>query len=132
VSSLPPVAPHAAEARRRWGHTDAFRVSQRRAASYDAADWAAIHDQAHDIDVRLAVLMAEGVPADDPAAGELAEEHRAHLARWFYDCPPALHCALADLYDGDERFAAHYDEVAPGLGSYLAAAIRANAGRLDA
>lgn len=33
---------------------------------------------------------------------------------------------VAQLYDADERFAAHFDAVAPGLAQHVIAAIRAN------
>lgn len=121
----------AAEARQRWGRTTAFRESQRRAAAYTPADWACIRAEARDIDRRLAETMRSGIsPTSDIATG-LAEEHRRHLAHWFYDCSPALHRDLGDMYVADARFTAHYDEVAPGLASYLRDAIHANADRLD-
>jgi hypothetical protein len=120
-----------AEARARWGHTQAFRESQRRAARYGPADWTRIQAEARDIEERLAAELAAGSGAGSAAVLDLAEEHRGHLSRWFYECPPALHCALADLYVTDERFTAHYDEIAPGLAAFLAAAIRANADRSE-
>jgi hypothetical protein len=124
-------SPYDAEARARWGHTEAFRESRRRAARYDAADWARLHAEAADIEHRLAAAMRAGVPAASAVAADLAEEHRAHLSRWFYDCPPSMHRCLADLYVADDRFAAHFDDAAPGLAGYLADAIRANADRRE-
>jgi hypothetical protein len=124
-------APYAAEAKERWGHTKAFRESHRRAASYRADDWARVQTEARDIALRAATVQRAGLPASSTAAMAVAEEHREHLSRWFYDCDAAMHRALADLYVSDERFTAHYEETAPGLAAYLSAAIRANADRLD-
>jgi hypothetical protein len=124
-------SPYAAEAERRWGNTAAFRESQRRAASYGARDWAEIRAEADDIERRLALTMRAGWAPTSPAATALAEEHRCHLSRWFYACSPELHRALGDLYVGDPRFTAHYDERAPGLAAYLRDAIHANADRSD-
>jgi MerR family transcriptional regulator, thiopeptide resistance regulator len=124
-------SPYDAEAQQRWSHTEAFRESRRRAARYDAADWARLQDEARDIERRLADALLHGVPADAVAAMDLAEEHRGHLGRWFYDCPPSMHRGLADLYVADERFTAHYDDVLPGLARYVSAAIHANADRRD-
>lgn len=109
----------------------AFRESQRRAATYTPADWARIRAEARDIDHRLAETMRSGMSPTSDAATGLAEEHRRHLAHWFYDCSPALHRDLGDMYVADARFTAHYDEVAPGLARYLRDAIHANADRLD-
>jgi MerR family transcriptional regulator, thiopeptide resistance regulator len=125
------TSPHAAEARRRWGHTKAFRESQRRAATYGPTEWAQVQTEARDIALRAATVQRAGLPATSAAAMDVAEEHREHLSRWFYDCDATMHRALADLYVGDERFTAHYDETAPGLAVYLSAAILANADRLD-
>jgi hypothetical protein len=75
--------------------------------------------------------MIEGWPPDSVIAMDLAEEHRALLSRWFYDCSTGLHCALGSMYVDDSRFTAHYDERAPGLASYLCTAIHANAERSD-
>jgi hypothetical protein len=125
------TSPYAAEARQRWGETRAFRESQRRAAGYTAADWAQVQDEARGIVLRMASVMRSGEPPTASAAMDVAEEHREHLGRWFYDCDAAMHRALADLYVGDERFTAHYEETAAGLAEYLSEAIRANADRLD-
>jgi hypothetical protein len=124
-----PTAPYAEEARARWGDTDAFRESQRRASRHSAADWETIRAEARSLEQAFADLMHAGVSADAAPAMDVAEEHRRHLGRWFYDCSPGLHCSLADLYVTDERFTAHYDEVASGLAAYVADAIRANAAR---
>jgi hypothetical protein len=122
--------PYAAEARERWGNTAAFRQSQRRAAGYSATDWARIRAEAADLETRLADAMRRGLPASGEAAIGLAEAHREHLSRWFYDCSAQLHRGLGDIYVADERFTAHYDEVARGLASYVRDAIHANADRL--
>ena len=29
---------------------------------------------------------------------DAAEQHRLHVNRWFYDCPPAFHRNLGDMY----------------------------------
>jgi hypothetical protein len=124
-------SPSAREARERWGDTRAFQQSQQRAAAYAPADWARIRAEAADIERRLAALMHSGVAASTEESAALAEEHRRHLSRWFYDCSPGLHRELGELYVTDERFVAHYDEVAVGLAGYLRDAIDANAGAGD-
>jgi hypothetical protein len=122
---------YADEARDRWGHTEAFRQSQRRAATYTPADWEEIKGQSSAIEARLAAAMLEGWPPDSIIAMDLAQAHRELLSRWFYDCSPHLHCELGSMYVADERFAQHYEERAAGLSSYLCAAIHANAERSD-
>jgi hypothetical protein len=60
-----------------------------------------------------------------------AEAMRRHVTRWSYECPHAMHAGLADMYEADARFTAHYDDRAPALARFVAAAIRANARRAE-
>jgi MerR family transcriptional regulator, thiopeptide resistance regulator len=73
--------------------------------------------------------MASGAATNSERAMDLAEAHRAHLERWFYDCAYPMHRGLGDLYVNDPRFTKNFDKVAPGLATYLRDAINANAGR---
>jgi hypothetical protein len=120
---------HAEEAQQRWGETDAYRESQRRASKYTKDDWQRMKVEMEDVESRLAGLLADGVPATDPAAMDLAEAHRRHISDWFYDCPHEMHRGLADMYVADARFTAHYDDRVPGLAQYVHDAIHANADR---
>ena len=122
---------YADEARARWGQTEAFRQSQRRAASYTPSDWEEIKRQTTALEARVAGAMREGWPPESVIAMDLAEAHRDLLSRWFYDCSPGLHCSLGSMYVDDPRFTAHYDERAPGLAAYLCAAIHASADRVE-
>ncbi|RJL23604.1 TipAS antibiotic-recognition domain-containing protein [Bailinhaonella thermotolerans] len=116
---------YADEARERWGDTDAYRESQRRAASYTKQDWRRIQEEATEITEGLAALLRAGVPADSAEATALAERHREHISRWFYECSPEFHRCLADTYVSDPRFTATYDQTAPGLARYVHDAIKA-------
>jgi hypothetical protein len=122
---------YADEARARWGRTEAFRQSQRRAAGYTRADWVEIKRQSATVEARIAAAMREGWSPDSNVAMDFAEAHRELLSRWFYDCSPELHRALGSMYVEDERFVQHYEERAPGLAAYLCAAIHANADRSE-
>jgi MerR family transcriptional regulator, thiopeptide resistance regulator len=119
----------AAEAEQRWGETEAWAQSQRRAAAYTKQDWLEIKAEAVAINRELAAAMAAGMPAADPRAMDLAERHRQHISRWFYDCTYEMHRALAEMYVSDERFARAYDSIAPGLARYTRDAVLANADR---
>lgn len=118
-------AAFADEAEAVWGHTDAFREAQRRTARYTAEDWRALRAEADALHGEMATCMQAGVAPDTAKARVLAERHRAHISRWFYDCTAEIHRGLADLYDADPRFAGTYDRVASGLAEWLVAAIRA-------
>lgn len=122
------LAEYQAEAEQRWGSTDAWQQSQRRTAAYTKQDWEQIKAEADANIEGFRVALTSGLPADGPRARELAEQHRQHIARWFYDCDLAMHRCLAELYVSDPRYLASYDEIAPGFSQYVHDAIVANAG----
>ncbi|MGI9183588.1 MAG: MerR family transcriptional regulator [Solirubrobacteraceae bacterium] len=115
------------ETRERWGHTDAYQESSRRAASYDEAEWSTIRAEAEQQVTDFAALMAAGEPADGEQARAVAERHRQHITQWFYPVSVSMHRNLAELYVGDPRYGASYDGVAQGLAAYVREAILANA-----
>ncbi|MGY0230263.1 MerR family transcriptional regulator [Longispora urticae] len=119
------------EVRERWGDTDAYKESERRTRSYTKEDWLVIKGQAASINQRLALAMTSGIPAGDPQAMDLAEEHRQHITRWYYDCTYEIHRGLAEMYVADPRFTATIDADGAGLSVYVRAAILANAERAE-
>ena len=124
-------AQYDAEAEERWGDTEAWAQSQRRTRSYSKEDWVRIKAEGEDVERRFTEALRSGVPADSEQAMDLAEEHRQQISRNFYDCPPEMHAGLGRMYVEDERFTAHYEQVAPGLAQYVSTAVQANAARQD-
>ncbi len=120
---------HEAEAEQRWGGSDAVRQSRARAKRYTKDDWLAIKRESEATSQRLAAAMNAGTPAASSEATGLAEEHRQHISRWFYDCSHEIHRGLGQMYVDDPRFTATYEAIAPGLAVYLRDAIIANADR---
>jgi DNA-binding transcriptional MerR regulator len=122
-------AEHEDEARERWGDTDAYRESARRARRYTKDDWGRCRAESDEVGGSLATLMDEGVPPEDRRAMEAAERHRLLIDAWFYPCDHEIHEQLGRMYAADARFAATYENVRLGLAKYLCAAIAANAAR---
>ncbi|MFF0014432.1 MerR family transcriptional regulator [Streptomyces sp. NPDC005374] len=120
---------YAEEAEQRWGGTEAYAESQRRAARYTKDDWKRLQAEVAAWSERYAALMAAGEPPSGEAATAMAEEHRQHICTWYYDCPYEMHVALAEMYVADERFKEFYDTMRPGLAEHLRDAITANAAR---
>jgi hypothetical protein len=117
------------EAEQRWRDTQAWKQSQRRTAAYTKQDWIEINAEAASINRDLLAVMRAGVPADGTEAMDLAERHRQHVVRWFYDCDHNMHRCLAEMYIGDDRFKKNYEDMAPGLAQYIHDAILANTTR---
>ena len=120
-----------AEAEQKWGDTEEWKESQRRAKSYGKDDWIQIKAEGEAVEKALSDAFRAGLPPDSDEAMNAAEQHRLHVNRWFYDCPPAFHRNLGDMYVSDPRYVETYDDSfgLPGLAAYCRAAIHANADR---
>jgi DNA-binding transcriptional MerR regulator len=127
------VDTHTEEARRRWGGQDggAFAESRRRTSSYTKEDWQQINTESDGIYRALAEAMNEGLAPDSETVTDLAERHRAHISRHYYDCTPQIHRGLGQMYVDDERFTATIDAYGEGLSPYLREAFAANAARRE-
>src|SRR3712207_3595594 len=120
-------AQYDAEVSERSGETEAYAQSKRRTAAYSKDDWVRIKAEMEDIGTRFVAGMRSGAAADSERAMDVAEEHRQHISRNFYDCPPEMHAALGRMYVEDPRFTATYEAMAPGLAQYVSTANQANA-----
>jgi len=116
------------EVKQRWGDTEAYRESSRRTSRYTKADWERIKQEGAEINDAFLALRRAGVPATSPEAGQVAERHRAHISRWFYECTPEIHAGLGQMYVADPRFTGSIDRAGPGLAAYMSQAIAARAG----
>jgi DNA-binding transcriptional MerR regulator len=115
------------EAEERWGHTPQLKESKRRTAKYTKTDWEKMKAEAAEVQEALAAAMNAGVKPTDPKARALAEQHRQHISKWFYECSYEIHRGLAEMYVSDERFTANIDKQHKGLAAFQRAAILANA-----
>lgn len=116
------------EAFERWGDSPQWAQSTARTAQFSKADWQRVKDETDALNAELGVACRDGVDPASAAAGELAEKHRASVAQ-FYDCSHEMQVCLARMYVADERFAATYEAVQPGLTQWLLAAVEASARR---
>ncbi len=115
---------HEEEAAHRWGSTEAFAIAKARTARYTESDWKTIKAEQAAVYADLAAAKAAGRDPSEASVAALVERHRVVIDRWFYPCDAAMHRQLADLYEGDPRFAANIDRFGAGLTPFLVAAIR--------
>ena len=118
-----------AEARQRWGNSDAYKESQRRTKKYSEEDWKKVGAEQATIYADAAVAKAAGKKPSDDDVMDIAERHRRSIDRWFYPCSMVMHLGLADMYESDQRFSENIDKHGPGLTMFLVEAIRANGRR---
>jgi hypothetical protein len=114
--------PYAAEAKERWGHTDAYKQSQERVKKMTKEDFARIGAEADLLQKKL-VALKDRDPAD-PAVQALIAEHYNAL-RHFYEPNLEMYRGLGNMYVDDARFTAHYEQYGPGTAVFLRAAMHA-------
>ena len=119
---------HEAEVKERWGDTDAYAESSRRAARYTKDDWRAIKAESGAVTTELGAALAAGAAPGDPSVQALVDRHRDVIDRWFYPCSIEMQASLGEMYVADPRFAATYERVQPGLATFVRDAIRVRAG----
>jgi len=121
---------YAAEAEQRWGETPAWAQSQQRTKGYTKEQWQQIKAETDIINSRFVDLLQAGAAPEGSQAMRVADDHRQHICRWFYDCSPQMHAGIAELYVTDDRFAKSYEDQAAGLARYVRDAVQANTSRL--
>jgi MerR family transcriptional regulator, thiopeptide resistance regulator len=122
---------HAEEAKQRWGETESYRESNRRVSKYKKDDWQRLKAEEAEVRVCLTAAFEAGLAPDSEEAMVVAEAHRQHISRWFYECTYDIHRGLTEMYVSDERFRSHYDMQSPGLASFIREAALANAERAE-
>lgn len=109
---------YAVEAEQRWGDTDEWKQSQRRAAQLTKQDWIDVKAEGDALLADLATAKRAGVTPGSAAGDALAARHRAAIER-FYECGGEMHRGLVEMYLADARFTAYYDDVEPGLAQFV-------------
>ncbi|MGV8967183.1 MAG: MerR family transcriptional regulator [Cellulomonas sp.] len=111
-----------AEARGRWGDESVDRSN----AAWERlgpAGQAAHHAESTAINAGLAAAMADGVDPSSERVQALVARHYAQIVLFWTPTAAAFE-GLGQMYVDDERFAATYDAVAPGLPGYLRDAMK--------
>jgi MerR family transcriptional regulator, thiopeptide resistance regulator len=110
-----------AEAKRRWGSTDAYKESQKRWGTYTAEDKKRMGEEGEAVYRDMVAAMPLG-PASAQAQACVAR-WRQHL-RYFYEPSNEMLLGLADMYNDDPAFAANFQRIDPGLASFMRQAIQ--------
>lgn len=108
---------------------DPFQDSQKRMSERTKKDWTRIQAEVEESNEAFAAAMDAGLAADGAKAMDIAEQHRLHVRRWFFDLTPELHRDLGDKYVTDPRFTKNYEGIRTGMSQYVRDAIHANADR---
>lgn len=113
---------YAAEARERWGHTDAFRESAEKERGRTPGETAGIMREVDEI--FSAFAAARQADPSDPAVQELVRRWQAHITKYHYGCTAEMLAGLGEMYTADRRFTESIDRHGPGTARFISEAIR--------
>ena len=114
-----------AEAKARWGGTDAWRQSDATATNRTASDWQALQREMDDAVNGLVAHMPEGIAS--PAVQRHIASYRAWLGN-HYEPTDEIFRGLATMYVEDDRFAETFRRYHPDLPVFLRDAMRYSLG----
>lgn len=115
------------ETEARWGRTEEWRTSTRRAEKYSEEDWARYHAEHNAICADFAELAETGADAKSGRARQLVRAYAALIDDWFYPCDVHQMGALADMYEGDVRFRETFEKHGTGTSALVIEAFRSYA-----
>ena len=116
----------AAEAKEKWGATDAYKESAEKAARRAAAGRG--EEALVDGMMQQFAAMGElrGMPPDSDAAQEAVRKLQAFITEHCYNCTPQILAGLGRMYTDDERFRANIDAAGgEGTAAFAGKAIEA-------
>ena len=112
-----------AEARSRWGNTDAYREHEQKAKNYTKEKWAEANDGLMAIFAEFAACKDSGASADSVEAQVLVEKLQNHITVHYYTCTDEILTGLGKMYVADERFKKNIDKYGEGTAEFTADAI---------
>ena len=100
---------YAAEAKEKWGATDAYQESTEKAAQRAAAGQSEEVLAAEMMRIFTEMGRLRGTPPDSGAAQDAVQKLQAFITAHYYNCTPQILAGLGRMYTADERFRANID-----------------------
>lgn len=114
---------YAAEAKSRWGHTEAYKVSKSKEANRTESDSIEMMNEINDLFTAFAKSVDQS--PSDPAVQALVARWQALITKHHYDCTDEILEGLAEMYISDERFTENLDRFGDGTARFMYEAIKA-------
>ena len=112
-----------AEAKERWGQTDAYKDYEEKTKNYGKDKWSSI---AADMDVimgEFALCMKNGSVPGSAESQSLVKKLQRHISENYYNCTNEILYGLGRMYIADERFKNNIDKHADGTAEFICEAI---------
>ncbi len=105
-----------AEAKERWGNTEAWRQSKERTKHWTKADYQRVAEQSDIFMKKLALLVPKG--PEDKEVQKMIMEHYNSL-RTFYEPTLEMYRGLGEMYVADERFKKNLSTYHPRMAEFM-------------
>ena len=120
---------YAAEAKARWGETEAYGAYEKKAASRTEAEGSQLAGRMMEIFANFGALK-DGDPASDAAQAKV-RELQDYISAHYYPCTDEIFMGLGQMYIADERFKANIDAAGgEGTAAFVQKAIAAHCGKI--
>lgn len=114
-----------AEAKEKWGSTDAYREHAERTKNYSKQKWGDLAEGMDHIMAEFAVCMRKGETPESSEAQNLVKLLQSHITKNYYHCTNEILAGLGQMYVADERFKNNIDKHADGTAEFIREAITA-------
>ena len=112
-----------AEARERWGDTEAYREYDKKTKGYKKEKWAEANDGLMAIFAEFASCKANGAIPGSVESQALVIKLQSHITDNYYTCTDEILAGLGKMYIADERFKKNIDKYGEGTAEFAAEAI---------
>ncbi len=106
----------AAEAKERWGNTEAYKQSQEKMRTMTKERMKEIQEEGDAIFRKAATLV--GTDAGSDEMQEIVRQHYAYLSN-FYAPNAAMYKGMAEMFASDPRFRKHFESYHPELPEFM-------------
>lgn len=114
---------YAAEAKEKWGNTDAYKESSKKTSAYSDEKWSEVNEGMNAIIREFANCMEKGNSPESESAQGLVQKWQDYITETHYTCTKEILAGLGMMYVGDERFKANIDKCGEGTAEYMSKAI---------
>ena len=114
-----------AEAREKWGNTDAYKEHSEKTKGYSKDKWNSMAAGMDAIMGQFASVMQNGDAADSAAAQDIVKALQSHITENYYTCTKEILFGLGQMYVADDRFRQNIDRHGDGNAAFICQAIAA-------
>ena len=112
------------EAKEKWGGTEAYKESERKAAGRTTEQESGVAEGLMDVFREFGALR--NLPPEDPAVQEKVEQLQQYITKHYYTCSKEILKGLGQMYVCDERFRGNIDRATgEGTAEFVSKAIAA-------